>query len=282
MPKDSSLEFEQRVRSTFEELIEVEFEQRQVRLQEIRQTNIPLARALEDLLRIDSTERPSFLDRPLQVPAIAVSSTNYIGLQIGPYTLRELLGEGGTGVVYLAERTDGKYEGKVAIKLIRSLLGSQRTERQVTAERQILATLDHPNIARLLDGGTTETGVPYVVLEWVDGSAITESCDAHQTSLRDRLMLFRKVCDSVHYAHRRLVVHRDLKPSNILVTREGETQASRLRDRQAPRASQGLRGFRSNGNRNPCTNPSLRESRAVDWASGHDRFGRLLAGSDPL
>lgn len=138
----------------------------------------------------------------------------------GPYQLTELLGVGGMGDVYRAVRVDGQYEQQVALKIVRSDFTGELTT-HFRNERQILATLVHPNIARILDGSTTEDGVPYVVMELIEGLPITQYCDQNHLPTDDRLKLFRTVCSAVHYAHQHLVVHRDIKPSNILVTADG-------------------------------------------------------------
>jgi tetratricopeptide (TPR) repeat protein len=125
------------------------------------------------------------------------------------------------GAVYLAERADGQFHQQVAIKLVRRGLLSKHVQNRLRIERQILATLDHPNIAKLLDGGSTQDGVPYIVMEYIDGDPIDVYCDHHCLSVEARLRLFTEVCSAVHSAHQNLIVHRDLKPSNILVTRSG-------------------------------------------------------------
>lgn len=144
------------------------------------------------------------------------------GTRVGAYRIERLLGYGGMGVVYLASRDDRQFERQVAIKFGKRRLIDPLTEARLRSERQILANLDHPNVARLLDGGTTEEGVPYLVMEYIDGIRIDEYCDATRLSIRERLELFRLICDAVHYAHMSLVIHRDIKPSNILVTARGE------------------------------------------------------------
>lgn len=143
------------------------------------------------------------------------------GEQIGPYRIMRLLGRGGMGEVYLCERADAHFEKEVAIKLVSRDLLSRQVQTRLRTERQILATLDHPNIARLLDGGTTSDGTPYLVMEYVDGEPIDTYCNSRRLTIAARLQLFRTVCSSVHAAHRNLIVHRDLKPSNILVTADG-------------------------------------------------------------
>ena len=140
--------------------------------------------------------------------------------RIGPYKLIRELGRGGMGTVWLAARADEQFEKRVALKVVRGS-DSEEVLRFFRRERQILAGLEHPNIARLLDGGTTEEGLPYFVMEHVEGVPIDRYCDEHKLSVPERLRLFEGVCSAVQHAHRSLVVHRDLKPGNILVTEEG-------------------------------------------------------------
>jgi serine/threonine-protein kinase len=140
--------------------------------------------------------------------------------QIGPYRIRRELGRGGMGVVYLAERADGQYRRQVAIKLLRSSPYADELEQRFIAERQILASLNHPNIAQLIDGGITEGRLPFLIMEYVDGVPITTYCDRQRLGIDERLQLFRDVCSAVHHAHQNLVIHRDIKPSNILVTQD--------------------------------------------------------------
>jgi tetratricopeptide (TPR) repeat protein/predicted Ser/Thr protein kinase len=139
----------------------------------------------------------------------------------GRYQTVRLLGSGGMGAVYLAERADDQFRHTVAVKVIAPHAAGENFRERFRAERQILAGLNHPDIPKLLDGGVTPEGTPYVVMEYVDGQPLDVFCDTHKLNLRARLELFRKVCEPVAYAHRNLVVHRDLKPSNILVTVEG-------------------------------------------------------------
>jgi serine/threonine-protein kinase len=140
----------------------------------------------------------------------------------GNYRTVRLLGTGGMGAVYLAERTDGQFRQTAAVKVIAPYVAGEAFGERFLAERQILAGLSHPNITKLLDGGVTAEGTPYLVMEYVAGDPLDSYCDAHKLGLRERLELFLKVCAPVAYAHRNLVVHRDLKPSNILVTGEGQ------------------------------------------------------------
>ncbi len=146
------------------------------------------------------------------------------GQRIGPYKLVDELGRGGTSRVFLAHRVDGQFEHEVAVKLLATDVPTPEARERFIAERQILARLDHPNIAQLLDGGVSETGQPYFVMEVVEGCPIDEYCETHRLSLRERLRLVLDVCDAVEYAHQTLVVHRDLKPTNILVTEAGQVK----------------------------------------------------------
>ena len=143
------------------------------------------------------------------------------GQEIGAYKVIGELGHGGMGAVYLAERADGKFIQRVALKLLKREMNTGAIRRRFRREREILASLDHPNIARLLDAGTTNDKIPFLAMEYVEGLPIDEYCDRNELGLEERLELFRKVCSVVDFAHRSLVIHRDLKPSNILVTADG-------------------------------------------------------------
>ena len=166
----------------------------------------------------------NLLDNLEELYDLSTINSNQIqpGHQIDAYRVIEQLGRGGMGEVYLAERADGAFEQKVAIKVVRSGMATEQVYKRFQYERQILANLSHPNIAQLLFGGITSDGLPYFVMEYVEGATpINEYCDAHELSIKDRLGLFKKVSDAVRYAQRNLVVHRDLKPSNILVNQDG-------------------------------------------------------------
>ena len=191
--------------------------------------------AVEALLQA-SCRADSFLETPL----VALNNTLWedaaaevqagpeaddpVGQRIGRYRLVREIGRGGMGTVYLAERADGAFEQQVALKLLRRGLDTDDILARFRAERQILASLSHPNIARLLDGGATDEGRPYVVMERVDGRPITEYCAVHRLPVPERLRLFVQVARAVQYAHQRRVVHRDLKPANILVTADGQVR----------------------------------------------------------
>lgn len=145
-----------------------------------------------------------------------------IGQRLGDYELIRELGRGGMGTIYLARRADEEFEKEVAIKILKRGTDTEEVLRRFRAERQILAQLEHPNIARLIDAGTSPDGLPYFVMEYVDGVPITDFCDATKLSVRGRVELFARVCAALHFAHQNLVVHRDLKPGNILITANGE------------------------------------------------------------
>ncbi|MDQ6859738.1 MAG: serine/threonine protein kinase, partial [Verrucomicrobiota bacterium] len=148
--------------------------------------------------------------------------TTNVGRRLGAYRIAREIGRGGMGAVYLAERADGEFEKHVAIKLLKRGTDTDEILRRFRAERRMLARLDHPNIARLLDAGTTDDGLPYFVMEHVDGAPITDFARTQNLSIPDRLALFLKVCGAVEAAHTNQVIHRDLKASNILVRPDGE------------------------------------------------------------
>lgn len=163
-----------------------------------------------------------FLEKPALIEEIDLLEPQVVlGKRIGAYRLIEMIGEGGMGAVYRAVRADDQFEKQVAIKLIAGSLPGSISFTRFKAERQILANLEHPNIARLLDGGTTDEGLPYFVMELVEGKPIDEYCDSRRLSIGERLRLFLTVCSAVQFAHQHLIVHRDLKPANILVMPDG-------------------------------------------------------------
>ncbi len=179
-----------------------------------------LRREVESLLASDD-EIGDWIEKPLFTLDAGGPEAVPEGEVVGAYRIRREIGRGGMGSVYLAERADAEFERTVAVKVIRRGMDSDEIVRRFRGERQILAHLTHPNIAGLLDGGTTADGRPYFVMEHVEGLPIDEYCDARRLSVRERLELFRTVCGAVHFAHQNLVVHRDLKPCNILVTADG-------------------------------------------------------------
>jgi TolB-like protein/Tfp pilus assembly protein PilF/tRNA A-37 threonylcarbamoyl transferase component Bud32 len=144
-----------------------------------------------------------------------------IGKRLGVYVLTKEIGRGGMGAVYLAERADGEFRQRVALKVIKRGMDTDFIVRRFRNERQILASLDHQNIARLLDGGTTDDGLPFFVMEYIEGAPVYSYSDAKKLSINDRLRLFIRICNAVDYAHENLIIHRDIKPTNILVTGDG-------------------------------------------------------------
>jgi serine/threonine protein kinase/tetratricopeptide (TPR) repeat protein len=178
------------------------------------------------LLLLDEEKlSPQFLnDTALAAAAADIlpeEASRWIGRRVGTYRILQQIGAGGMGEVYRAVRDDDQYQKEVALKLVRAGQDSGFVLTRFRNERQILASLDHPNIARLLDGGTTEEGLPYFVMELIEGQPITEYCDQRKLSVIERLQLFSRVCLAVQYAHQRLIIHRDIKPGNILVTADG-------------------------------------------------------------
>jgi len=152
---------------------------------------------------------------------LSIRPDSKLGRKFGNYRIVRLIGHGGMAQVYLGERDDQLFRKLVAIKMVLPGTDAQEIFRRFRNERQTLASLDHANIVKLIDGGSTEEGLPYLVMEYVDGVPIDQYCDAHSLSIEERLELFRKVCSAVEYAHEKLVIHRDLKPANILVTKDG-------------------------------------------------------------
>ena len=170
---------------------------------------------------LDASEEEERLAASRRLESGAGRESQAEARQIGPYLLDRLLGRGGMGAVYLAHRADGQFEQKVAIKLIDLPLATSVFQKRFRQERQILAGLQHPYIARLLDGGVTAAGDLYLVMEYVDGVPIHRFCQEHRLSARQRLNLFLRVCEAVQFAHQNFVVHRDLKPDNILAVEDG-------------------------------------------------------------
>jgi tetratricopeptide (TPR) repeat protein len=182
-----------------------------------------LREQVERLVQAHEVPDPS-LDHPLanrSLELLYAEESGAAGMTVGRYRLVRELGRGGMGAVYLAERADDEFKQQVAVKLIKRGMDTDSVLRQFRAERQILAGLEHPNIGRLLDGGTTDDGRPYFVMEFIAGQRIDRYCADRQLDLAARLGLFERVCSAVSYAHQRLIVHRDIKPSNILVTSDG-------------------------------------------------------------
>lgn len=214
-----------RARVLLATLIELPTEQRSAFLDSSCSNDANLRLHLEDLLRAHEATEAQHFEKFSEELGSNLAAAGFvppvIGRRIGAYRVEAEIGHGGMGGVYRAVRADDAYEKRVAIKLVDRGL-SRRSAELFRHERQILANLEHPNIACLLDGGTHEDGSPYLVMEFVEGETITRYCDTHRLSIEQRLTLFQKICSAVHFAHQNLVIHRDIKPANILVTREGE------------------------------------------------------------
>lgn len=187
-------------------------------------TESSLRREIDSLLLAHDQSDPEVLNFGTGLTTIVDEALQFrlpTGKKIGAYKILEKIAQGGMGAVYRAVRADGQYTQQVALKIVRAELGAESVAARFRNERQILANLDHPNIAKILDGGTTDEGLPYLVMEFIAGLPITDYCAKQRLTIDQRLQLFRKVCAAVHYAHQRLVIHRDIKPTNVLVTAEG-------------------------------------------------------------
>ena len=213
----------QNVKGKIDSLLALETSQRSAYLDQIAGSDPQLRRELESLLVSHRDMAADFLNVPVFSGSVASISpaASMIGQRLGAYQIVSEIGKGGMGEVYRALRVDAQYHKEVAIKAIRAGRESAFVVSRFKNERQILAKLEHPNIARLLDGGTTPEGVPYLVMELIEGESIIEFCNRRGLDVTARLKLFLQVCAAVQFAHQRLIVHRDIKPGNILVTADG-------------------------------------------------------------
>jgi serine/threonine protein kinase/tetratricopeptide (TPR) repeat protein len=227
----------QKIESVFQTAVELSPADRDTFVENACADDQGLRIEVEKLLKnFDSAE--NFIESPVWTDSVMLSSSakkdisdsfnesieqnqvpDFSGEQIGPYRLVHEIGRGGMGAVYLADRADGEFRQRVAIKLIKRGMDSDYIIRRFRHERQILASFEHPFIARLLDGGTTKDGVPYFVMEYIDGETLYNYCDSKQLGVRERLKIFQKICSAIHYAHEKQIIHRDIKPSNILINR---------------------------------------------------------------
>jgi eukaryotic-like serine/threonine-protein kinase len=212
----------QQIKELFGAVLERSPDQRGAFLQQACGPDESLRAEVESLLAEEQTVATSAgsMATSTPQPALAIEDS-MIGRRLGAYEIIRRIGQGGMAAVYLAGRADDQYRKQVAIKLVTLGFDNQEILRRFRNERQTLAALDHPNIVKLLDGGTTAEGVPYLVMDYVEGVTIDDYCDEHKLSISDRLRLFCSVCAAVQYAHQTGVIHRDLKPSNILVTADG-------------------------------------------------------------
>jgi len=273
----------QRLQELFEALADQPADQRERWLAE-NEPDASLRREALALLDADDSGEQGITRR---IGAAASGAVHHSrgGLVLGAYRLGEEVGSGGMGSVFLAERIDDTFDQRVAVKLLRGVPTRESTER-FRRERQILADLSHPHIARLIDGGNTGDGQPYLVMEYVEGQPIDAFCREHRLSLRERLRLLLKVCAAVQYAHQRLVIHRDIKPANVLVRADGEPVlldfgiAKLLADTGNPAQQTGLRWFTP-----AYASPEQRKGEAVSTATDVHGLGLLLhelvAGTPP-
>jgi serine/threonine protein kinase len=197
-------------------------ESRKAYVQQACGNNEPLREHIEGLLRAEQLLGSFLQVSPAAIatggsPTINQPPTERPGTQIGPYKLLQVIGEGGMGTVYMAEQTE-PVQRKVALKVIKAGMDTQQVIARFEAERQALAMMDHVNIARVLDVGTTQSGRPYFVMELVHGVPITKYCDDNHLTPRHRLELFVPVCQAIQHAHQKGIIHRDIKPSNVMVT----------------------------------------------------------------
>jgi serine/threonine protein kinase len=209
-----------RVKELFQDALERPPAERAAFLAAACGEDLALRSELESLLAAHDAAGP-FIEGGARIESIPAPEDPVLGQRVGPYRVLSEIGRGGMGTVYRAIRDDDAFRKEVALKIVQGGLGSEYQRERFRQERQILATLDHPGVARLLDGGATEDGRPYLVMELVAGEPIDVYCARRGLAVRERLALFRQVCAAVQYAHQNLVVHRDLKPSNILVTADG-------------------------------------------------------------
>lgn len=264
----------QRLQELFDTLIALPASEREHWL-DANEPNADLRREVLDLIGSDDSGEQGLTGRLRGAAARALNRTAD-GLVLGPYRLGEEIGSGGMGSVFIAERVDETFDQRVAVKLLRGVPTRESTER-FRRERQILADLSHPHIARLIDGGNTGDGQPYLVMEFVEGVPIDAFCREHALSLRQRLQLLLKVCAAVQYAHQHLIIHRDIKPANVLVRADGEPVlldfgiAKLLADTGDAAQQTGLRWFTP-----AYASPEQRKGEAVSTATDVHGLGLLL------
>jgi eukaryotic-like serine/threonine-protein kinase len=211
-----------RVETLFLEATELPPDSREMFVRDRCGDDARLREEVLSLLRYDTAEESSHLLDALQASAASIVEDDVApGGMVGPYRIEREIGRGGMAVVYRAVRADGEFRKRVAIKLIKRGMDTRAVVERLRRERRILASLEHPSIARLLDGGTTPDGRPWIAMEYVEGTPVDRYCEEHRLSVEERCRLMTGVCEAVAYAHRKLVIHRDLKPTNILVDRSG-------------------------------------------------------------
>ena len=227
---ETSMERQRRAMAAFDAVIDLDGEARERRLHELCGDDAGLLGEVRAMLAADARDGAPFSGdaaawgQAMNARADDAGGEAMLGRQLGAWRITGVIGRGGMGAVYAVERSDGAYAQRAALKLIRSAADSPAARERFLRERQLLAQLRHPNIATLLDGGFSDDGDPYFVMEFVDGAPIDQWCDTRKLDLRQRVQLFAQVLDAVAHAHRNLVIHRDLKPSNLLVDGDGRVK----------------------------------------------------------
>ena len=211
-----------RLNEIFHEAIELPKAERRRFIESACDDDSKLIKEVENLIFSAESEEGFLNESALgKVDSYLSSANNLQGESIGQYRIIEEVGRGGMGAVFLAERADKEFDQKVAVKIVHNQFANEALLERFRSERQILASLKHPNIAHLIDGGTTEDGLPYFVMEYVEGETLLDYCDNNKLNTDERLKLFQNICSAVNHAHKNLIIHRDIKPSNILVTKDG-------------------------------------------------------------
>jgi len=235
----------QKIKQIFSEALEMDVSERECFVKQACGDDWELMKEVISLL--DAHENPGPLDKsPKELRESLfdwLETESYKHKAIGNYKIIKVLGRGGMGSVFLAERSDGQYDQRVALKLLRGGFISDNQRQRFLAERQILASLIHKNIARLIDGGITQSGQPWFAMEYVEGLPIDEYCDNNHLTVKERLKLFKDVCNAVQFAHQKLIVHRDLKPSNIFVEDNGTVKLLDFGIAKALKPDEILKGF---------------------------------------
>ena len=248
-------------------------------LSAVRSEDPDAAAALERLLaEHDQVLASAFLETPLLA---GVAPASLAGQTVGAYTLERPIGMGGMGMVWLARRSDGRFEGTAAVKFVNLALLDAAGQARFRREGTLLARLSHPNIARLLDAGVTAAGQPFLVLEYVEGTPIDRFAADRRLGIDARLTLFLQVAGAVAHAHSNLVVHRDLKPSNVLVDSHGQVKLLDFGVCHAARERR-IGQTRAGGCHRPCVDARVRRARAADRRQHHHGDRRLCAGCDSL
>lgn len=214
----------EKLEALFHELTQLTEPEKISRLAAISKENIDLFEQLTALLEADRTSHPLFMADTGGIFSLLANDQELLGSRIGAFELREVVGQGAMGTVFKGNRADGQFDQVVAIKLMKPLLINPTFRNFFERERQILAKLNHPNIARLYDGGFTEDGRPFFTMEWVSGNNLIDYCKVKNLGLNERLNLFGQVCRAVRYAHQSLIAHLDLKPQNIIINDEGQVK----------------------------------------------------------